>query len=297
MSNLNKKISPLLFTKLYTIIENERWSSYSEEWRDSLINNLANRLAIFNNEEQELLIEMFKKYKKYKFSNDYNKLIQNVFLYLSQNINHENARFKIAKINYGENASKSSELLFRFCEKFSSELYFLQDHEIVFCKRIKDIGKIENGSNDFLVIIDDFLGTGETAKKTIVKLRAVEPSHIYVVSLVAQKRAVELLGGLGVHVIYNESHLKAISDFFGANTKIKKGIMKGIENRLGVEPEKRLGYKNSEAVISMERTPDNTLPFFWWECNASPKAPFPRKEIDVDNLLESHHLERGGGCG
>lgn len=47
-----------------------------------------------------------------------------------------------------------------------------------------------------------------------------------------------------------------------------------------------LGYKESEGLVTMIKTPNNTLPFYWYEGKRDGKfmmAPFPRRNnIGVD---------------
>lgn len=39
-----------------------------------------------------------------------------------------------------------------------------------------------------------------------------------------------------------------------------------------------LGYAESEALVTMIKTPNNTFPFYWYEKNSNSYAPFPRRE-------------------
>jgi hypothetical protein len=51
--------------------------------------------------------------------------------------------------------------------------------------------------------------------------------------------------------------------------------MKDIEKKINIRGEFSLGYKQSESLISMIRTPNNTFPVFW-EKNDFFKPPFER---------------------
>jgi len=55
--------------------------------------------------------------------------------------------------------------------------------------------------------------------------------------------------------------------------------MDKIESRLGNVNDFKHGYKMSESLVTMSRTPDNTFPVFWWDkCTTGSKwpSPFPR---------------------
>ena len=39
-----------------------------------------------------------------------------------------------------------------------------------------------------------------------------------------------------------------------------------------------LGYLETESLVAMNKTPNNTFPVYWYEKNGHSHAPFPRKE-------------------
>jgi hypothetical protein len=52
--------------------------------------------------------------------------------------------------------------------------------------------------------------------------------------------------------------------------------MKKIEEKLNVEKKYLFGYKRSEALISLIRTPNNTFPVFWKTYQHNNIVPFSR---------------------
>jgi hypothetical protein len=136
-----------------------------------------------------------------------------------------------------------------------------------------------------MIIVDDFSGTGGTIEKAVVALLDKgQPTDKIVVCLVyAMAEAVTRLLALGVPVITYRVGQKALGDHnFGPDDGgAAAAIYDGIEQRLG-HPEHqkyRRGYGASESLVTMMRTPNNTLPIFWyaglteqlaWPC------PFPR---------------------
>lgn len=62
--------------------------------------------------------------------------------------------------------------------------------------------------------------------------------------------------------------------------------MKNVGKRIKAKKELYLGYKESEGLVSMIKTPNNTFPFYWHEGKRDGKlcvAPFARRNnVGVD---------------
>ena len=73
---------------------------------------------------------------------------------------------------------------------------------------------------------------------------------------------------------------KGISDKYAIGiVEKKKCIMHEIEDILKVDSKYSFGFNQTEALISLIKTPNNTFPVYWYENNSiKSKAPFPRKE-------------------
>lgn len=134
-----------------------------------------------------------------------------------------------------------------------------------------------------VIFVDDFIGTGETAIKALDNYLlnySANDDEVIVVSLISLKVGVTVINDYGVEV-FNAltmergiSDSPAIKDKPGALDKIDK-----IEDRLKVTPDYRRGYKQSEALVSLDRTPNNTFPLFWTNAKVDGKkwpAPFYR---------------------
>ena len=70
---------------------------------------------------------------------------------------------------------------------------------------------------------------------------------------------------------------KGISDKY-SDTELSKKIklMEHIEKNLDIPDDYLFGYKKSEALVTMIRTPNNTFPVFWYNKKNEDNAPFPR---------------------
>ena len=121
-----------------------------------------------------------------------------------------------------------------------------------------------------LVIVDDFIGSGQTIVDSLEYLnhslqREIPPTNIKVICLVAMQDGIRRLGDMGVEVFSMQICNRGISDYYtGDKLERALDIMKSIEDgikKLGEEF--RLGYHQSEALVCMERCPNNTFPIYW----------------------------------
>jgi hypothetical protein len=134
-----------------------------------------------------------------------------------------------------------------------------------------------------ILFCDDFVGTGDTAKEVIdhynEELRLSSDMPV-LVTLVAQKLGLDVVKSLNVDVAVARIRTRGISDSDKLNVSHALNLMTQIEDKLKIEPKYRHGYKCSEALVSMMRTPDNTFPVFWCpECldDSAWPAPFERR--------------------
>lgn len=92
----------------------------------------------------------------------------------------------------------------------------------------------------------------------------------------------------GINIYASVVRNKAISDNYeceDVENKIKQ--MENISKQINVKDNNLyLGYKKSEALVTMIKTPNNTLPFYWYEGKKNGKimfAPFARRNnVGVD---------------
>ena len=91
------------------------------------------------------------------------------------------------------------------------------------------------------------------------------------------KRGFNVLHGVirnkGITEKYNEPELSE-------NIKIMSSIEDLLLQDSKFENKYQFGYKSSEALVSLTRTPNNTFPLYWFEAKLNEgkiwKAPFPR---------------------
>ncbi|WP_294278497.1 hypothetical protein [uncultured Chryseobacterium sp.] len=148
-----------------------------------------------------------------------------------------------------------------------------------------DLKKIRFKNSDVLILVDDFIGSGETLNECIKEITNINTQlikNLKILTIAIKKDTLEKISDR-YKIYYNFKVLKGITDYnTGDEIVNKKQIMKTIENRifLGIK-QYSLGFQESESLITLLRTPDNTFPIFW---NSKYKAkidlipPFPRYE-------------------
>ena len=138
-----------------------------------------------------------------------------------------------------------------------------------------DFELINNGYT--LCLIDDFVGTGNTvisAAEYLIK-KGVSKDSIAIVSLVSMMQGVDFLKENGYNIYTCQLCNKGISDD-PCDTSRNKTIMEAIESAIKVTDDYKFGYGASEALVRMERTPNNTFPIYWLKNPKNKYAPFPR---------------------
>ena len=141
-----------------------------------------------------------------------------------------------------------------------------------------------------LLVVDDFVGSGDTLLGCVnsVEEKGIEKEKIKVLTLVLQECGKKVADEYGVEIYTSVLRNKGITDNYSEQeVQEKKEQMKRISKRFKVKDKNLyLGYKESEGLVSMIKTPNNTFPFYWYEGKREGKlslAPFPRRNnVGVD---------------
>lgn len=139
-----------------------------------------------------------------------------------------------------------------------------------------DPEKIKKGEA-VIVLVDDFVGTGETVLKTLVHVKEVHSylldySSVKLMAIVAQRRGLDAILKTGVEVFFSELAPMGINDQNVSQEEKDRQyqIMKEIEDKMDVLDSFRNGFCQSEALVSMIRCPNNTFPVYWLIKKTSP---------------------------
>ena len=136
-----------------------------------------------------------------------------------------------------------------------------------------------------LVAVDDFIGTGNQFIEMLEEIEANGGRCQFdgVAAIVVQEEAQKSINARGIQVSCVELRLKATEVVESYGRLIREEIYRVLDNleeRLLIPNCFRRGYKGTESLVTMKRTPNNTLPVFWSQVEgkdgAQWPAPFPR---------------------
>ena len=138
-----------------------------------------------------------------------------------------------------------------------------------------DLKKLKDLSNSLFILVDDFVGTGQTADDCMTDLKQIQPTiagKMVVMCIVALEQGIQKLSNLHVPIFYRYRFNRGISDYY-TGYKLRENIrlMQQIENNFEISTY-NFGYQGSEALVCLKRCPNNTFPIYWH----GRKTPYPR---------------------
>lgn len=268
--------------RVLDIFEKKDWE-LDEDMVTSKFNLFCKMLERLENEnEVDLMIELLEDFLHVD-GNKYNDEIAEVLKCLLKTHSKLQTLFVLPLISENDagKIKSSHSVLYKF--KGTTIKYKVSALKNIRLSVLDDIQKLPPlKENQMLILVDDFIGTGDTAIESIDYLTKIHPSieinKIAIFTIVIQKKGLEYLEGKGFEVFYSNLVYRGVSDKYPAGQKeIKLALMKNIEDRLTkLKPEYRYGYKQSEGLVCMERTPNNTFPIFWHDYKSKYNPPFPR---------------------
>ena len=109
------------------------------------------------------------------------------------------------------------------------------------------------------------IGSGETAIAATQFFldRKIPTNNLFVLGLVAMQQGVDCLTQNSIHVFSGRIMQKAISERSDGKKDTYCELMKAIEVKIKVRDEYKFGYAQSEGLVKMMRTPNNTFPIYW----------------------------------
>ena len=130
--------------------------------------------------------------------------------------------------------------------------------------------KLPGSSKNRIVLVDDFVGTGETAMGAVDYIHELCPAlkdnnNIVVLCIIAMKEGSELLKRKGVATYCHHIRQKGISEELVEGEREEAlNKMTAIESNIKkLKGYYHFGYNHSEALVCMERCPNNTFPIYW----------------------------------
>ena len=278
------ELKPVVLSRLSDIFNKENWTKLPMKY--SYFDKICTMLKHFSDEEQDLLIDLTSRFLKIGIS-EYEYYLEQALGKLKKNLFKNCDRLYILPLLAPENFNKSKSsthvhYLFRAPE--IKNMLPIKNSDIIFIDNPDNIMIKKSIKNYKLLLVDDFVGTGDTAESAINYLKEklnIDSSKFIILSFIALDTGIKKLKSMGIEIYCKVSKSKGISDYYTAS-KLSSCIlnMEDIEKYIHVNTEFIFGYKKSEALVSLIRTPNNTFPVFWkfkkYENNMNYNPPFPR---------------------
>ncbi len=269
--------------KLKIIFDTKKW--VSKEGNKIVFDKFCNLLINLNDKQRDLIIELIDRYTWITLS-EYQARIINIL----ESVEKE----KLAKLEKiilfpvmrpeDEKKTKSGHQILYIIKSIKP---LLKSYKNIRFQEIESYELIRSSSfklndSDAIFLLDDYLGSGDTIEATIKEFHSnpnIESSKMNVLSIVTQSDSNEFLKNANVAIYTDLITKKGISDYYNTpELEEKIEIMTEIETLIK-KNKHTFGYKKSEALITLMRTPNNTFPIFWKEHTKNGEifeAPFPR---------------------
>lgn len=266
------------------LFDDKGWSVESDEF-----GNFCKMIANLESESQKSLILNLSKQFCWVTANDYYGLFEKAFSKMLLNkVPDAVIKLKIILIPLmvadDVNDIKSGQFLFYAVKSNLSKLQrkYKEKCDITYAESIATaVGK--NSESDlctnpdvFVCPVDDYMGTGGTTLECVRNLESwgLPREKVIFLFLAAQMQGLEKCAAESVKAFSSIQMGRQISDFPNADENLK--IMNEIETSIKIKKKYRLGYGHSEALIKLERTPNNTFPVYWYTHSDKRTVPFPR---------------------
>ena len=176
-----KVLSDKYVTKLYTIFEHKKWK-IQEDGEYSVFDRFCSRLAeLENDEERDLIIELTNEFLWIP-SNMYEEYLLKALKKLFESKEWEPEKGKniyicplLSEEDFGK--LKSSTYMLYLCQSILMRTYSaFQEEQIRICETPKVLKSHEDKIGS-LILIDDFIGSGETALECLEYLNFLNKKH------------------------------------------------------------------------------------------------------------------------
>ncbi|OOB83824.1 phosphoribosyltransferase [Flavobacterium columnare] len=269
--------------ELDKIFEEKKWKE--KENYEKVLNALSNfsNIIFEKDEEYDLFLELLREFHWISL-NDYYNSCKKLLTEILNDLDSSNQNIYIFPITTKNQNSKikSGYLVAYLIKSLIASIENIHNYKFEDVNNFVDIGKIKFRKNDVLLLVDDFIGSGETLEECIQDVKKANKNigDKFKILTIAIKKDTYLRLSKKYNIYKKLEILKGISDYnTGDDINKKKLIMRNIENRIFSSiDDYSLGFKESESLITLLRTPDNTFPIFWnnYKKAINLKPPFPR---------------------
>ena len=260
------------YTKLENIFQKKNWDQ--ELASDKIKQRYIDTLSILGFNEQTLFLDLTERFT-WIDSEQYKKELAKTLFFLCEKNKGKKLYFTRCIGKKDLNKTKSSDLVLYLFKAHIMRYHISLSYQTVDDIRNINVSELNNGSA-LLVLVDDFIGTGNTAMGALEYVYDCFPglmndSSIVFLSIASLKEGVDKIREMGFHLYTSNIFKKGLTDYYRGNQLGQvKQWMKSIERKLQVERRFHFGYKKSEALLCMERCPNNTFPIYWYSIGLAP---------------------------
>lgn len=292
VSNLSLSV----INDLQHLFEFHGWNLNAEE--DKAFKNFCEMLGFLSREQQSCILKITKNFLRVEFDK-YRLYLKKAIRQVKANEIENVTKIYVIPINAIEQliedkkpveqrkapGQSSIPVAYAFRDNYIKDDDIFENKSLHVIFSLEGLPKnINNSSTSMLLLVDDFIGSGKTVDGCLDYLEndlGIDLLKISVLSLVALSDGISRVKSKNVNVYCSEIRYKGITDYFsGFERDSLVKTMSNIEELLGVLEAYHFGYEKSEALVKMNRTPNNTFPVYWHEPRLPNgdkfKAPFSR---------------------
>lgn len=254
--------------KFQEIFEQKKWIEM--EGCDDKLDRFGSLIDTLSQDEITLLLELTKMYEWMSYNDYHNRLRTLLKLILTNHLKDKKRLliFPIIKTKE-EEEFKSGHVVMKMIESIKPSINGFKNIKIKPLKEFQDLDskKLKMDQTDFLILVDDYVGSGKTLNSTLKELfknSSITKENFAILTMAIQEGSQNLLDDNKITNYYSLIVKKGISDnFTSPDLEVNINLMKKIESRIPNVSYYSMGYEKSEALITLMRTPNNTFPVFW----------------------------------
>ena len=272
--------------KLYKIFKENNWAE--KDIDEFVFNNFCTLFENLNDCQRALIVELTEKYSWISYAEYQSRVIKTLDSVDENKLNNLKRIYFFPIIKEeDEGKNKSGVFICYLIKGLSPLLKKYKRIQFIFPPKFSFFtnSDFELKNDEALFLVDDYIGSGETLESCLNIIQSnpkIKSSNINIITIVAQQEVSERVSHSDSSLYSNLISLKGITDFNSNSDRENKiNIMLEIEKMIPGGNHFSLGYNQSEALVTMMRTPDNTFPIFWKAHRKDGKkyeAPFSREE-------------------
>ncbi|WP_271880592.1 phosphoribosyltransferase [Phaeobacter italicus] len=262
------------FDRLGKIVSSKKWDAYDSVRPDgkTMLDIIVELVSPLSPPERKIASDLLESYLVIK---DYSHIIIELLKEIAERSKGRAIAISAVKDYTATKVKSGAALTF----DMNSSIHYFDGYKFTFCEDPKS-DRFQN-FDGFKVLVDDFIGTGNQFLDMSKHLE--ESGFKKEVDLVATiaiqhegKLNLEENGFTVFSVHERPKSIQALIALSGRPAQEIYEIYDGIELRVGCPDDYKRGYGQSEATVSLKKTPNNTLPIFWFQGKKKWPAPFPR---------------------